>query len=729
MKPIGPYVTARELPSRDAAGTVSAAGVGPVTVGPVTVRTLRATDRLTGMPVLVHVLPHLSTPDALPVPQLPDHPALLPYSDQGMDGDDAYLVTELPLHAVLAADPVLAARGALAGLAALHGAGLVHGGVSASQLWSVDGRVALAGAGLPWSQELGSPDDDLQALADALAVLGGVPEALQALKDSPGTLTAQAALARLLSGAVAENLAHPSPPAAHAQTLARDAVLIQAKPIGASPAEVSPVEANPAEAAGQAPTPPAPPHDGTPIILGEPVPQSPPSGLFVGPHLDESWSKVDVPVVDVAEGDAAFTHLPARGGDPVAAEDGRANSESSSAAEPAVRVASQQVTSQLQTRQAETRQPQPSQADADQAEIRQTDLDTPNVLQLDLTQPNLTQPHLTEPTLAQPPSTQPSTTQLSATPPNPDAPAAATSDTAITITALRPPVQPEPANLPAVSPVSAYSNAPPGVAETPQERRKRQNDERRAQAMQDSRAAAERKTAARLEREAAQPAAVVQIEFDDLPELPAADLEAPQIVGMRFPASVNVERVPASMRRAPLSPEDAEPPDSGVQPEQRATQEVGRLPARRTQGEPIRIGWAEDDSWRVVKAPGKSAPPRRAAPRWLLPVLAALLLIGGAVWAYLALPAPPAAAAETGPCCTVRFTVQGAAGVTARLTVLDAPDGANLTPGQEMGVAPGPVKLPVRGTYRLRVAADGYAPGTLSVTAPTSQPVRIELGP
>ncbi|THF67956.1 hypothetical protein E7T06_18560 [Deinococcus sp. Arct2-2] len=669
MKPIGPYVAARELPGRDVAGTV----VGPL-IGPATVRTLRATDRLTGMPVLVHVLP-----SALPVPQLPDHPALLPYSDEGMDGDDAYLVTELPLHAVLAADPVLAARGALAGLAALHGAGLVHGGVSASQLWSVDGRVALAGAGLPWSAEAGSPEDDLRALADALAALGGVPQSVRALKDSPGTLTAQAALAQLQASAGAGSSASANAAPSPVQTSALE------------------VEVKPAEAATP-PTPPTPLHDGTPIILGEswpdPADANTSAATTAAPHPsgpDAPWGKVELAVVDVA-----FTHLPevpARVADPVTAEDVRANSEPRSAAEPAVQSPSQQVLSQ-----ADAKQPEPGQAD----------LSAPAVIQIDLTQPGAAQP-----SAAQPNTVQPST----------DAP-----DAAVTITAVRPPIQPEPSTLPAVSPVSAYSNAPPGVAETPQERRKRQNDERRAQAMQDSRAAAERKAAARREQEAAQPA-VVQIDFDDLPELPPADSEAPQTVGMRFPASVNVERVPASMRRAPLLPERADQ-EGSEQPDQRAAQEVGRLPARRTQGEPIRIGWAEDDSWRVVKAPGKTAPARRAAtaPRWLLPLLAALLLIGGAVWAYLALPAAKTPAAS-GPCCTVRFTVQGAAGVTARLTVLDAPAAANLTPGQELGVAPGPIDLPVRGTYRLRVAADGYAPGTLSVTAPTSQPVRIDLGP
>ncbi|MFB9994023.1 hypothetical protein ACFFLM_18870 [Deinococcus oregonensis] len=679
MKPIGPYVAARELPGRDVAGGMAA---------PATVRTLRATDRLTGMPVLVHVLP-----TALSAPQLPPHPALLPYSDEGTDGDDAYLVTELPLHAVLAADPLLAARGALAGLAALHSAGLVHGGVSASQLWSVDGHVALAGAGLPWSEELGSPDDDLRALAEALVALGGLPEPLRPLRDSPATLTAQTALARLQAGATSESSASSG---------RSDAGTVQTLP-----AEAVQVELALADAAS--PPPPAL-HDGTPITLREPIilrepaalgetapdpaaPNGSESGTLdsATPDLATLGGRVALAVVDVAFTD--LPDVPARSASPTAAEPtgadaARATPAAGHAAESAV-----QPTRQQGSDQAEANPVQPRSAEASSA-----DHDGPAIIQLDLT----------EAPLAQTASVQASPDAL---------------DAGVTLTAVRPPVQSEPPRLPAVSPVSVFSTAPPGVAETPQERRKRQNDERRAQAMQDSRAAAERKAAARREREAAQPA-LVQIEFDDLPDLPDADSESPQtgVVGMRFPESVNVERVPASMRRPPLPAEPAE----GA-----TTQEVGRLPARRTQGEPIRIGWAEDNSWRVVRAPGKSAPARPSAPRWLLPLLAALLLVGGAVWAYFGLSASrtPAAAAEGGPCCTVRFTVQGAAGVTARLSVLDAPAAANLTPGQDVGVAPGPVKLPVRGTYRLRVAADGYAPGTLSVTTPTTQPVRIDLGP
>ncbi|MFD1732530.1 hypothetical protein ACFSC4_17860 [Deinococcus malanensis] len=156
MKPIGPYVAARELSGNQQ-----------------TVRTLRATDRLTGMPVLLHLLP-----GPVAVPDLPDHPALLPFTDHGMDGGQAYVVSELPLHAQPAADPLLAARGALQALDALHSAGLVHGGVAPAQLWSVDGEVMLAGAGLAWGAREASAQADLRDLAQTLDTLGGLPARL-----------------------------------------------------------------------------------------------------------------------------------------------------------------------------------------------------------------------------------------------------------------------------------------------------------------------------------------------------------------------------------------------------------------------------------------------------------------------------------------------------------------------------------------------------------------------
>lgn len=195
VKPIGPYVAVQALPSP---ATGVAAADSPV-------QTLRATDRLTGIPVLLHVLPHAQS-----LPEVPDSPHLLRVVDSGVDGEVTYLVTELPLQAHPASDPLLSARGALAALSDLHAHGLAHGGVSAAQLWNHDGGVALAGAGLPWREDA-TPHADLSDLAVTLQALGALPEALRPLRDRPGTLSAHAALT-LLGGAVGPAAGAVPPP-------------------------------------------------------------------------------------------------------------------------------------------------------------------------------------------------------------------------------------------------------------------------------------------------------------------------------------------------------------------------------------------------------------------------------------------------------------------------------------------------------------------------------------
>lgn len=194
MKPsLGPYVAVRDLPG-GALGRVS---------------TARATDRLTGMPVLLHALPA-----PVPLPELPVDAPLLPPTDLLVEQDGAYLVTELPLAAVPATDPLLAARGALAALAALHERGLTHGGVGPAQLWSVDGEVLLAGAGLPWSTPPGTPQEDLRDLARTLEALGGLPEPLRVLRDPTRRLSALEAL-KLLGSQQSAAVPPAVPPEPH----------------------------------------------------------------------------------------------------------------------------------------------------------------------------------------------------------------------------------------------------------------------------------------------------------------------------------------------------------------------------------------------------------------------------------------------------------------------------------------------------------------------------------
>ncbi|WP_161883429.1 hypothetical protein [Deinococcus alpinitundrae] len=172
MKTVGPFVAARSLDN----GFSGAAQ--PVKV-------LHALDRLTGMPALVYLLPQ-----AVTLPELPDTPSLLTYIEAGIQGEQAYVASELPPHAGLASDPLQTALGGLRALNALHEAGLVHGGVGPHQLWEWDGEVRLAGAALPWGEAHGAlaapeggsgPAADLYALGVTLLRMGPLPAGLSDL--------------------------------------------------------------------------------------------------------------------------------------------------------------------------------------------------------------------------------------------------------------------------------------------------------------------------------------------------------------------------------------------------------------------------------------------------------------------------------------------------------------------------------------------------------------------
>lgn len=202
MRTIGPYVVRREV-------TPHRAGAGPSGDGAAGrrffARTLRATDRLTGMPVLLHPLEA-----TVPVPQLPAHPSLLPFTGLVAEVAHSYLVTELPLPAEPESDPERAARGALEALAFLHGQGLTHGALDSGQFWRVGGAFKLSGAGLPRPGLHPAPADDLHDLGAALADLGPLPPALSGLRENPGALSARELLSRL-SGEPAL-LLEPTPP-------------------------------------------------------------------------------------------------------------------------------------------------------------------------------------------------------------------------------------------------------------------------------------------------------------------------------------------------------------------------------------------------------------------------------------------------------------------------------------------------------------------------------------
>jgi hypothetical protein len=194
MKTVGPFVAARALDTPPRHGAAR-----PVV-------TLHALDRLTGMPALVYLLPQ-----AVALPDLPDTPSLLPYSEVGVQHGQAYVACELPPHAAQARDPLQTALGGLRALNALHEAGLVHGGVGPAQLWEWNGDVRLGGAGLPWGEAQGalaapeggsSPAADLYALGVTLLRMGPLPAGLSdMLSPYPAQRpSARDALARFNAG-------------------------------------------------------------------------------------------------------------------------------------------------------------------------------------------------------------------------------------------------------------------------------------------------------------------------------------------------------------------------------------------------------------------------------------------------------------------------------------------------------------------------------------------------
>ncbi|GGM00799.1 PEGA domain-containing protein [Deinococcus aerophilus] len=645
MKPIGPYVAARELP-----GSASAS----LPASPV--RTLRATDRLTGMPVLLHVLPY-----ALNLPTLPEHPHLLPITDSGMDGENAYVVTELPPYAQPASDPRLSAPGALSALSALHAQGLTHGGITPAQLWQFGGTVALAGAGLPWRQTPATPADDLHDLAHTLQALRVLPTALRPLLDSPAPWTAEQALARLHGQA-------------GAATSPADSPAIQTPPATTAPVQTAP--------AVQAPSAPR-------VVTAAPTPSASSARTQV--------SEKTAPRPQTPAPQAPATEVRPK------ANSAAGTSASAGTAAPAAGANQASVTPAATDWLTEAEVP------AGPGSAAPTP--TPDQPATDASIPNTNA------------SGQDSQTITTVAVPAPvSAPGSADQDRG---DAGATPTEPAPSTRPPPRPVvSPFSGAPAGQVETPQERRKRQNEERRAQAMLDSQAAAQRK-AQRLQAEQEQAGQEVSGETgaDTVPPpiqfgFPEGDAPSAPRLSMR-----EVDRLPASLRR----PKEEAP--AGQPSRLPASGAGGHRPARRV--DPIRIGWDEDDSWRVIRTPTAPPPPASPTlPRWLLPVLAAVVILFGLVWAWGALrPASPGTgAASSAACCTVPVTLRGAAGVTATLTVEKAPRGASLEPGQSLGKAPGKLNFPVEGTYQLRVMAQGYTPASLTVVVPRTQPVTINLG-
>ncbi len=142
-------------------------------------------------------------------------------------------------------------------------------------------------------------------------------------------------------------------------------------------------------------------------------------------------------------------------------------------------------------------------------------------------------------------------------------------------------------------------------------------------------------------------------------------------------------------------------------------------------GPPLRIGWEEDHSWRVVK----SGPERRrlAAPRLRAggarrAVLALLLALLGATAFWFA-----GRSGGASGCCTQRFTVGGGQ-QSVQVRLVQAPPGSPLRPGALIGTAPGVLTFPdVPGSYTLSFSTAGHAATTGTVTVPSTQAFEIAL--
>ena len=138
--------------------------------------------------------------------------------------------------------------------------------------------------------------------------------------------------------------------------------------------------------------------------------------------------------------------------------------------------------------------------------------------------------------------------------------------------------------------------------------------------------------------------------------------------------------------------------------------------------QPLRIGWEEDHSWRVVKSgPEKRGALTRRFPVWVLALVLLMLLAGAAFW-LLGRAGPPNAA-----CCPVNFTVSGS-NQSVQVRLVKAPPGSTLQPGAVIGTAPGLLNFPgVAGQYTLKFSAQGHAALTAAVTVPSGQPFAIVL--
>ncbi len=210
--------------------------------------------------------------------------------------------------------------------------------------------------------------------------------------------------------------------------------------------------------------------------------------------------------------------------------------------------------------------------------------------------------------------------------------------------------------------------------------------------------------------------------------------------------------VPGVVAQEPHQPAQPHPPRgedaADVQvwttfdPKQPKVRQVAAAPR---QIKPVKLGWSQDGSWQVKKdqpnseSKGDDGPPPFVRPRQAAaarPFKFRPVWIVGAVLAVVALllllrwVTARSTAAVSG-CCTVTSRLVGSSGqglsAPVKVSVSAAPPQSKLTAGSVVGQAPGPLTLDAPGQYALKVDGDGYAPQTVKVGVPTTQPLVITL--
>lgn len=644
---------------------------------------LHGIDRLTGMPVLLHRLNEFVVPVALP-----DSPHLLPVTEVDIWDAHPYAVTELPPAAVLATHPATAALGVLRALTALHAAGQVHGGLNAGQFWQVGREVRLAGAGLPWQPGAGA-DADMHALGQALDTLGARPTVLLGLEQ----MTARQALSAL-EGAMqqperAETGHVPAPQAAPVQLQQPALTRADLGRNGATDAQATP--SMPGRSAGV-------PAAGIPV-----------AGILaaeVTPAAEVSWNRRKTDQVPSA------TMNQVGAGQATASQ---AATDSRPEEAVVVEVAARTVIAPVPA--APVRVAPDSEPTSAPLPYRSAD----DVI-----------------VIGEVPQASP-TVQAS------------------------PAVNSEIACLDTLDSPAVHPDASAGEA--------------------GNRDAVGEKTAADASREpgtalgaALSPVLTpIRIGFTDLPDTDGPDTDLPDTDGPADLSGDLFSDLPGPLDRTPMPPASDAPdlqtgratrfaparasentqtapatgPSTGsvspaLNPAQRARARHSQTgqeaagpaasaglsagpqaeggPGAANRMQPLRIGWEEDHSWRVVK----SGPERRGAmprrfPVWLLALVLLALLAGAAFWLLGRAGSPGAV------CCTVPFTVSGSAQPVS-VTLVTAPPGSTLQPGAVIGTAPGELKFPnTPGPYTLKFSAQGHGALTAAVSVPSSQPFAIVL--